>query len=123
MLKQLTKYNILSIEQYGFRIGLKICNAIYKLTTEILNAVNKKLLVGGILCNLEEVFDCVEHGILLSKLNFYGISGNIIRITGIVEQQYAMTAITVIKFQAGPKLDMESQKALFWDLCFYSLYK
>jgi hypothetical protein len=98
VLKQLTKYNILSIEQYGFRIGLKICNAIYKLTTEILNAVNKKLLVGGILCNLEEVFDCVEHGILLSKLNFYGISGNIIRITGIVEQQYAMTAITVIKF-------------------------
>jgi len=69
----LTKYNILSIK-YGFRIGMKICNAIYKLTTEILNAVNKKLLVGGILCSLEEVFDCVEHGILLSKLNFYGIS-------------------------------------------------
>ena len=74
ILKQLTKYNILSIEQYGFRIGLKIGNAIYKLPTEILNAVNKKLLVGGIFCNMEEVFDCVDHGILLSKLNFYGIS-------------------------------------------------
>jgi hypothetical protein len=73
ILKQLTKYNILSIEQYGFRIGLKIGNAIYKLT-EILNAVNKKLLVGGIFCNMEEVFDCIGHGILLSKLNFYGFS-------------------------------------------------
>jgi len=54
---------------------MKICNAIYKLTTEILNTVNKKLLVGGIFCSLEEVFDCVDHGILLSKLNFYGIGG------------------------------------------------
>jgi hypothetical protein len=54
---------------------LKIGNAVYKLITEILNAVNKKLLVGGIFCNMEEVFDCVDHGILLSKLNFYGISG------------------------------------------------
>jgi hypothetical protein len=41
ILKQLTKYNILRTEQYGFRIGLKICNEIYKLTTSILNAVNK----------------------------------------------------------------------------------
>jgi len=24
---------------------------------------------------LETVFDCVDHGILLSKLNFYGING------------------------------------------------
>jgi len=47
----------------------------------------------------------------------------LIWITGIVEQQYAMTAITVIKFQAGPKLDMESHKALFWDIYFYSSYK
>ena len=52
-----------------------ICNAIYKLTTDILNAVNKKLLVGDIFCSLEKGLDCVDHGILLSKLNFYGISG------------------------------------------------
>jgi len=29
-----------------------------------------------------------------------------------------MTAIIVIKFQAGPKLDIESHKALFWDVYF-----
>ena len=48
--KHLTKYNILSTERYGFSIGLKTDNAIYKLTTEILNAMNNKLLVSGILC-------------------------------------------------------------------------
>jgi hypothetical protein len=46
-LKHLTEHNILSTEQYGLRIGLKKDNAIYKLTTEILNAMNNKLPVGG----------------------------------------------------------------------------
>jgi hypothetical protein len=31
--------------------------------------------VRGIFCYLEEVFDCVNHDILLSTLNFYGITG------------------------------------------------
>jgi len=54
---------------------LKTDNAIYKLTTEILNDMNNKLLVGEIFFVLEKVFDCVDHGILLSKLKFYGING------------------------------------------------
>jgi hypothetical protein len=31
--------------------------------------------VGGIFCDLEKLFDCVDQGILFSKLNFYGING------------------------------------------------
>jgi len=56
ILKHLTKYNVLSTEQYGCRIGLKTDNTIYKLTTRILNAMNNELVVGGIFCNLKEVF-------------------------------------------------------------------
>jgi hypothetical protein len=65
--KIFTKYNILSTKQYGFRVGLRTDNAIYKLTTEILNAMNNELLVGGIFCGLEKAFYCVNHDILLSK--------------------------------------------------------
>jgi hypothetical protein len=74
ILKHLTNYNILSTEQYGFRLGLRTDNATCKLTTEILNAMNTKLLVGGIFCDLEKAFDCVNYDILLSKLKFYRIN-------------------------------------------------
>jgi len=47
ILKHLTNYNILSTEKYDFRSGLSADNANYKLTTEILNVVNNKLIVGG----------------------------------------------------------------------------
>ena len=59
ILKHLNKHNILSTEQYGFRVGLRTNSATYKLTTQILNAMNNKLLIGGIFCNLGKAFDCV----------------------------------------------------------------
>ena len=74
ILQHLTNYNILSTEQYGFRLGLRADNATYKLTAEILNAMINKLLVGGIFCGLEKAFHCANHDILLSKLKFYGIN-------------------------------------------------
>jgi hypothetical protein len=55
-------------------LGLGTDNATYKLTTEILNAMYNKLLVGGIFCDVEKAFDCVNHDILLFKLKFYDIS-------------------------------------------------
>jgi hypothetical protein len=51
-------------------MGLKID----KLTTETLDAMDNKLLVGSIFCDLRKAIDCVDYGILLSKSKFYGIS-------------------------------------------------
>jgi hypothetical protein len=85
ILRHFTKYNILSNEQYGYRTGLRTDDAIYKLMTEILDAMNNKLAVGGIFC---------DHGILLSKLKFYGINGrNLALYQSSLDNRYLRTLI------------------------------
>jgi len=57
--------------QFGFRKGIATESAIFKLTNEILSALNNKTMDGSIFCDLEKAFDSVNHDILLLKLLWY----------------------------------------------------
>jgi len=44
--------------------------AAYKLINDILTALNDKQFVGGIYFDLEKASDCVNHNILLAKMEY-----------------------------------------------------
>jgi hypothetical protein len=53
--------------------NLSTDKALFNFAHEILSALNNKMHVGGISCDLAKAFDCVNHELLLSKLHFHGI--------------------------------------------------
>ena len=66
---------ILVNEQQGFRHKASTETAAFSLINNILKSIDSRKIVGGIFLDLQKTFDCVNHDILLEKLNFYGISG------------------------------------------------
>ena len=56
---------ILAQELFGFRKQHSIEQAAFSLINSILIALNNKQIAGGIFCDLQKAFDCVNHTIFL----------------------------------------------------------
>ena len=67
--------HILAAEQFGFRKGISIENAVFTLINNALTELNRRHQAGGTFCDLTKAFDCVNHNNLLNKLFYYGIRG------------------------------------------------
>ena len=61
--------------QFGFRKNYSTAHALISLTETIRKYLDEEKFACGIFVDLQKAFDAVENGILLTKLEHYGVRG------------------------------------------------
>ena len=64
--------------RFGFQESHSVDHALINITKAIRNLLDNKKYRSGVFLDLQEAFDSVNHNILLSKLEYFGIRGNIL---------------------------------------------
>ena len=103
--RYLDKRKLLSNDQFGFRANLSTIHATNALINSILTALDTNKIVGGLFCDIHKAFDCVNHEILLTKLEFCGVTNipnKLIR--SYLESRYQRVKITNIKVNSSWEL-------------------
>ena len=71
---------LLFSHQFGFRNGYSRNHALTSLTEMIRKAIDEDKFACGVFIDLQKVFDTVDHDILLSKHNHYGVRGACLKV-------------------------------------------
>ena len=71
----LEQHNLLTDNQHGFRHNHSTESAILNFTKHIYSALNRNQFSIGIVLDFSKAFECIEHKILLHKLNNLGVRG------------------------------------------------
>ena len=75
LLNFINKHNILHENQFGFRSGKSTSSAIAYVTASLINKLQNNKHTAFVLLDLKKAFDFINHDLLLTKLNHFGIRG------------------------------------------------
>ena len=77
LIKFMTDNNVLSPNQFGFQKGKSTEDALINFSTKLYNELNQSNSVLSIFVDFSKAFDTVPHDLLIKKMEFYGIRGNL----------------------------------------------
>ena len=75
-----TLNKLFTSQQYGYRANRSTELAALGLMDRNIDNMNRNLTTVNVYIDLSKAFDCLDHNILLSKLKFYGLNDNAIKL-------------------------------------------
>jgi len=78
MINFLVNKNIIYEKQFGFQRGKSTEHAIIDIQSKMIDALDNKEHPCCVFLDFAKAFDTIYHHILVSKLNYYGIRGNVL---------------------------------------------
>ena len=109
----LSKFNILSNCQYGFRRNHSTSHAVTDLEDKIISAITLNKHAIGIYMDLSKAFDIVDHTIILFKLEYYGVRGTPLLWFKITYPIESNIHLSIIVLQIIPLLPISYHKVPF----------
>ena len=91
-------------------------SATHALIHTVLQSLDSKKLVGGLFCDIQKAFDCVDHEIHLSKLEFYGVTGAALKLMQTyIKKKTTASNVPIVAIDVTTSLSLTGNRD--WVLC------